>query len=202
MSLDSEEQDDELLALASIYEESFTSTQAQEGDQADPHHESRGGELAISLDLPQEFCLLSRHTDENGESGSVYIFMRLDSLYCIIWNLGLVNSPVYHIFIAFVPLRLFFSDIIVYYYLNICFSGTVLEQRTAVEHLPPIYLHFTYPPTYPSEQPPNFTISCKWLNRSQVRSLVNTCFNCKQIVKQLCCLQYLYGKKELMTVVW
>lgn len=89
MSLDSEEQDDELLALASIYEESFTSIQAQEGDQADSHNESRGGELAISLDLPQEFSLLSRHSDENGK---VYLYqVRINVVYNMVLWIGKVS---------------------------------------------------------------------------------------------------------------
>ncbi|KAG7154428.1 E3 ubiquitin-protein ligase RNF14-like, partial [Homarus americanus] len=98
MSLDTEEQDDELLALASIYEDSFTSVQDQEADPTETQQDfSRGGELAICLELPPEFGLLTRHNGDNGE---------------------------------------------------------MQEQRHVVEHLPPIYLHFTYPATYPSKHPP------------------------------------------------
>lgn len=114
MSLDAEEQDDELLALASIYEESFTSVQDQEAVELETQEFGRGGELAISFDLPPDFSLLTRLTGENGEAQ---------------------------------------------------------EQRHIVEHLPPIYLHFTYPATYPSKHPPNFTLSCKWLNRAQLTQL-------------------------------
>ncbi|KAK8738812.1 hypothetical protein OTU49_003686 [Cherax quadricarinatus] len=114
MSLDAEEQDDELLALASIYEESFTSVQDQEAGSMESQDFGKGGELAIYLDLPSDFSLLTKHIGENGE---------------------------------------------------------LQEQRHVVEHLPPIYLHFTYPATYPSKHPPGFTISCKWLNRSQLTQL-------------------------------
>ncbi|XP_042207502.1 E3 ubiquitin-protein ligase RNF14-like [Homarus americanus] len=121
MSLDTEEQDDELLALASIYEDSFTSVQDQEADPTETQQDfSRGGELAICLELPPEFGLLTRHNGDNGE---------------------------------------------------------MQEQRHVVEHLPPIYLHFTYPATYPSKHPPSFTLSCKWLNRSQLTLL------CQQLDK-------------------
>lgn len=47
-------------------------------------------------------------------------------------------------------------------------AGEVREERYQVEYLPPIHLHFTFPPTYPSQDPPCFTLSCKWLNRAQV----------------------------------
>lgn len=116
MSLDGEEQDDELLALASIYEDSFVSAldHDAEEDLAVKDEVLKGGELAIHLDLPPEFSILSKRVGENDE---------------------------------------------------------VLEQRLVVEHLPPLYLHFTYPSTYPSEHPPNFTLSCKWLNRAQLTQL-------------------------------
>ncbi|XP_045622435.2 E3 ubiquitin-protein ligase RNF14 isoform X1 [Procambarus clarkii] len=114
MSLDTEEQDDELLALASIYEESFTSVQDQETGPMETQDFIRGGELAIHLELPPDFTLLTRHTGENGE---------------------------------------------------------VQEQSYVVEHLPAIYLHFTFPATYPSKHPPSFTLSCKWLNRAQLTQL-------------------------------
>ena len=42
-----------------------------------------------------------------------------------------------------------------------------------VNFLPPIVLNFSYPPDYPSANPPNYTLSCKWLNRSQVWYLQN-----------------------------
>ncbi|XP_042872795.1 E3 ubiquitin-protein ligase RNF14-like isoform X2 [Penaeus japonicus] len=116
MSLDAEEQDDELLALASIYEDSFVSALDHdvEADLAVKDEVLKGGELAIHLDLPPEFTILSKRIGDDGE---------------------------------------------------------IHEQRLVVEHLPPLYLHFTYPSTYPSEHPPNFTLSCKWLNRAQLTQL-------------------------------
>ena len=38
-----------------------------------------------------------------------------------------------------------------------------------VKFLPPVVLNFSYPPTYPSIDPPFFALSCKWLNEIQVR---------------------------------
>lgn len=69
MSLDAEAQEDELLALASIYDESFTASQAEaeavvEG--AGGSDRTQGGVLAIHLDLPPDFALLSRLTKDAG----------------------------------------------------------------------------------------------------------------------------------------
>lgn len=56
-------------------------------------------------------------------------------------------------------------------------SGATVSARQSynwtakVLHLPPIALHFTFPPNYPSEEKPVFTLSCKWLNFNQVCSL-------------------------------
>ncbi|XP_050712312.1 E3 ubiquitin-protein ligase RNF14-like [Eriocheir sinensis] len=115
MSLDAEAQEDELLALASIYEESFTASQVEvEGAEAGGGDRAQGGVLAIHLDLPPDFTLLSRLTKDTGE---------------------------------------------------------VEEERYQVEYLPPIHLHFTFPATYPSQHPPCFMLSCKWLNRAQLTKL-------------------------------
>ena len=46
-----------------------------------------------------------------------------------------------------------------------------LEESTSaleVKYLPPLVLNFSYPPDYPSVDPPLFALSCKWLNESQV----------------------------------
>ena len=45
-----------------------------------------------------------------------------------------------------------------------------------VLHLPPICLQFQLPPDYPSRGMPGFTLSCKWLNFSQVRGHAQTVF--------------------------
>lgn len=44
--------------------------------------------------------------------------------------------------------------------------------KTDIEHLPPFELHFNFPADYPSANPPNFTLVCKWLKREQVKILV------------------------------
>lgn len=68
MSLDAEAQEDELLALASIYEESFTASQVEaEGAEAGGAERVQGGVLAIHLDLPPDFTLLSRATKDKGK---------------------------------------------------------------------------------------------------------------------------------------
>jgi len=41
-------------------------------------------------------------------------------------------------------------------------------QQFAVKHLCPVELHFSIPVNYPSVNPPNFTLVCKWLRRDQV----------------------------------
>lgn len=37
-----------------------------------------------------------------------------------------------------------------------------------VKYLPPLVLTFIFPPSYPSSEPPQFTLSCKWLTAIQV----------------------------------
>ncbi|KAK7082050.1 E3 ubiquitin-protein ligase rnf14 [Halocaridina rubra] len=113
MSLDAEEQDDELLALASIYEDSFTSAQEQDVED-DTHSPKKGGEIAVHLELPPDFVVLEKHSRD---------------------------------------------------------TGAVQEERYILEHLPPLFIHFTFPELYPSKQPPSFTLSCKWLNRTQLTRL-------------------------------
>ena len=44
-------------------------------------------------------------------------------------------------------------------------------ETAEVNHLPPICLHFQFPANYPSEAPPTFTLSCQWLNFTQVNSV-------------------------------
>ena len=39
----------------------------------------------------------------------------------------------------------------------------------SVSYLPSVELHFELPSNYPSEAPPKFTLSCQWLNFSQVK---------------------------------
>ena len=43
--------------------------------------------------------------------------------------------------------------------------------NTTLEHLCPIELHFNIPSDYPSVNPPDFTLVCKWLKRDQVKSI-------------------------------
>ena len=40
-----------------------------------------------------------------------------------------------------------------------------------ISYLPPISLHFKFPPTYPSISPPYFRLTCKWLNFTQLSEL-------------------------------
>ena len=43
-------------------------------------------------------------------------------------------------------------------------------EKFLVAHLPPIRLNFKLPKNYPSENRPNFELSCPWLLASQVNS--------------------------------
>ena len=47
-------------------------------------------------------------------------------------------------------------------------SGSIEAQEYSVQFLPPITLNFSYPSSYPSESPPDYTLSCSWLSRHQV----------------------------------
>ena len=58
---------------------------------------------------------------------------------------------------------------------NLFFESTSgrkgLDESTPaleVKYLPPLILSFSYPPDYPSLDPPLFALSCKWLNEIQV----------------------------------
>ena len=62
-----------------------------------------------------------------------------------------------------------FNDLTKYSYYLLMF--VLSEKKTEfhnVKFLPPIELNFQYPKDYPSVSSPEFTLSCKWLNRKQV----------------------------------
>nr|CAD7447067.1 unnamed protein product [Timema bartmani] len=40
-----------------------------------------------------------------------------------------------------------------------------------LNHLPPLVLHFSLPEDYPSQSPPNYTLSCQWLRRDVISKL-------------------------------
>ena len=46
-----------------------------------------------------------------------------------------------------------------------------LPELVQVLYLPPLILHFQFPPSYPSWDKPVFSLSCKWLNFTQVSSV-------------------------------
>ena len=48
-------------------------------------------------------------------------------------------------------------------------ASTNSDINYEVEFLPPFTLNFTYPSAYPSSSPPDYTLSCIWLSRRQVR---------------------------------
>lgn len=85
MSLDAESQEDELLVLASIYEESFTSVQAEAEAEVDGSSTTRGGVLAIHLDLPPDFALLSRLTKDTGKTGILKSINLMQAFLCKLW---------------------------------------------------------------------------------------------------------------------
>lgn len=98
MSDDKEAQEDELLALASIYdEEEFRRAES-----------TQGGEVQVSMELPQDFKVVTK-----GEKQTEY---------------------------------------------NVCF-------------LPPLVLNFEFPEDYPTTSRPVYTLSSKWMTRTQMSSL-------------------------------
>ena len=52
--------------------------------------------------------------------------------------------------------------------------GKHSERTVKILYLPPICLRFQFPSNYPSEQQPMFTLSCKWINFTQVR--ISLCY--------------------------
>jgi len=50
-------------------------------------------------------------------------------------------------------------------------GASAVDRSIRVSHVPPILLHFDLPPSYPQHDKPNFTISCKWLNFTQLTIL-------------------------------
>ncbi|XP_071949731.1 E3 ubiquitin-protein ligase RNF14-like [Antedon mediterranea] len=110
------EQEDELLALSSIYEDEKMFR---------PADDKRGGKLTLPLQLPQQpfYIMLSEKQTTKA------------------LNLGS---------------KLKKTD-----------DGTYL----CVNHLPPLVLHFQYPKTYPSTDPPSFTLLSKWLSTKMLSHL-------------------------------
>ena len=49
---------------------------------------------------------------------------------------------------------------------------SVQMQDIVIDHFPPVMLNFMYPEDYPSNSPPTFSLSCKWLNVLQVCKLI------------------------------
>jgi hypothetical protein len=45
------------------------------------------------------------------------------------------------------------------------------EKDLKVKHLPPIQIDFKFPSDYPSKNPPEFVLSCRWLQYSDVNYL-------------------------------
>ena len=46
-----------------------------------------------------------------------------------------------------------------------------LATEFCLSYLPSLYLDFTFPPSYPSKDPPAFRLTCNWLNFSQLSTL-------------------------------
>ncbi|CAG5123610.1 unnamed protein product, partial [Candidula unifasciata] len=55
--------------------------------------------------------------------------------------------------------------------LNRSVSGWHWRGSFPVKYLSPLYLHSTLPPSYPSQNPPQFHLSCGWLSKDQLTSL-------------------------------
>ncbi|KAJ8297615.1 hypothetical protein KUTeg_024146 [Tegillarca granosa] len=106
---DKEQQEDELLALSSIYDENVLTITKDE--------EEPGGQFLACLHLPENFTL--KVPDQQNKNAN--------------------GEPHLH----------------------------------SIKFLPPIALNFQFPSNYPSQIPPNFTLSCKWLNRKQLTTLCN-----------------------------
>uniref|UniRef100_A0A0L8I875 RBR-type E3 ubiquitin transferase n=2 Tax=Octopus bimaculoides TaxID=37653 RepID=A0A0L8I875_OCTBM len=47
-------------------------------------------------------------------------------------------------------------------------SANITEKLNHIKHLPPLVLNFQLPTGYPSHHAPIFTLSCKWLSKSQL----------------------------------
>ena len=113
-----EQQEDELLALASIYDERIFIQSS----------EQKGGQFNVFLELPKPFEL------------------KIQSRYL---PRGMYKSGTRE-----------------------GANGAAQEiesvELLTVEYLPPIALNFRFPEDYPSNSPPLFTLSCKWLTVFQV----------------------------------
>ena len=79
-------------------------------------------------------------------------------------------------------------------------AGGSVHLRHDVSHLPPLKLYFEFPDQYPSCQIPSFTLSCQWLNFTQVRMCVRVCAyvrECVCVCASVCvcmcvCVEYNY----------
>ena len=114
LQIQCQEQEDELVALSSIYDERvFKRLQS-------------GGEVSIHLELPENF--------EVRISTSKEIEKTADE------DVDHTNDVPWDVF--------------------------------PVKYLPPVVLNFVFPSDYPSIQPPQYTLLCKWLNVLQVNNLM------------------------------
>ena len=111
-----EQQEDELLALASIYDERIFIQSSEE----------KGGQFNVFLELPKPFEL------------------KIQSRYLPRGNKSRTREGANGA------------------------QGTESVESLTVEYLPPIALNFRFPEDYPSNSPPLFTLSCKWLTVFQV----------------------------------
>lgn len=141
MSEDKEAQEDELLALASIYDE-------EEFHQAES---AQGGEIQLCLELPPDFKVVVKGTSVSGVKPLLQmLFIKLSyapllSMHTIdLTATGNVTKS------------------------SLCVAG---EKQTEyiVCFLPPLVLNFELPADYPSTSFPVFTLSSKWMTRAQVR---------------------------------
>ncbi|XP_052795649.1 E3 ubiquitin-protein ligase RNF14-like [Mya arenaria] len=108
---DQEEQEDELLALSSIYENIL---------KVHKEGELNGGELLALPVLPDDFCVKVVRKRKGSD-----------------------KDP----------------------------AGKMETETHHIKYLPPVQLNFLLPANYPSSSPPEFTLSCKWLNREQLSKL-------------------------------
>lgn len=152
MSSDFEEQEDELLALQSIF-----------SPQEFGRNESKvGGEIRVCVDLPAGFTVATKEGELKIKLRNLFLFVKnkpmveLGSDFQAIFNAECQNDGKDNWRLGLnVVLFCFFP------------SGDLLCQYE-ISFLPPLLLNFDLPEDYPSSSPPSFTLTCSWLSHTQV----------------------------------
>lgn len=110
----------------------------------------------------------SRATSQTGQLQEklLYFLIRIlkDTISCA---MVICLNFLFIIFAMTSYLKFVASEFILCYYHHFIFIGDPIT----IKHVPPLILDFSLPSNYPSESPPDVTLSCSWLTSEQVYTI-------------------------------